>query len=153
MSELRIRGYRHLTRHGVGSDRSLLPIASAIALTVGLCNIPLAAMAQQADQPQAAPTGGGLEEITVTAQKREEKLQNVPISIGVLSAKMIEAQGIKNIDDFAAKIPNVQTILPFGPQEPQFSIRGVTETDFQPNQSAPIAMYVDGVFKSVGALQ
>jgi len=111
------------------------------------------ALAQTTDQPQSATSQGGLEEITVTAQKREEKLQNVPISIGVLSQKMIEAQGIQNVDDFAAKIPNVQTVLPFGPQEPQFSIRGVTETDYNPNQSAPIAVYVDGVFKSVGALQ
>jgi iron complex outermembrane receptor protein len=123
-------------------------LVSAVALATGLGGW---AQAQQADQPAASQ--GGLEEITVTAQKREEKLQNVPISIGVLSQKMIEAQGIQNVDDFAAKIPNVQTILPFGPQEPQFSIRGVTETDFNPNQSSPIAVYVDGVFKSVGALQ
>jgi iron complex outermembrane receptor protein len=127
-----------------------LLLSTAAAVIIGLPS----AFAQSADQPQAtAAPQGGIEEITVTAQKREEKLQNVPISIGVFSQKMIEAQNIQNVDDFAAKIPNVQTILPFGPQEPQFSIRGVTETDFNPNQSAPIAVYVDGVFKSVGALQ
>jgi iron complex outermembrane receptor protein len=140
-----------LKHHTIRNERYLPPFASVIALILGL-TAPQTAYAQQPDQPQAAPQGG-LEEITVTAQKREEKLQNVPISIGVLTAQALQAQNIQNVDDFAGKIPNVQTILPFGPQEPQFSFRGVTETDFQPNQSAPIAMYVDGVFKSVGALQ
>lgn len=131
-----------------------LAFASMAALSMGLALAPLAARAQQADQAQpAAASSQGLEEITVTAQKREEKLQNVPIAIGIMTSQTLEKQNIQNVDDFAGKIPNVQTILPFGPQEPQFSFRGVTETDFQPNQSAPIAMYVDGVFKSVGALQ
>jgi iron complex outermembrane receptor protein len=130
--------------------RRLRAVASASALLIGAVSLPHGARAQTGDQSDVSQ---GVEEITVTAQKREEKLQNVPIAIGVMSQKMIEAQGIQNVDDFAAKIPNLQTVLPFGPQEPQFSIRGVTETDYSPNQSSPIAMYVDGVFKSVGALQ
>ena len=100
-----------------------------------------------------AAEGGGLEEIVVTAEKRAERVQDVPISMSVMTGQDLADKGIVNIDDLAGKMPNVQTILPFGPQEPQFSIRGVTETDFSPNQSSPIALYVDGVFKSVGALQ
>src|SRR5271156_5829750 len=97
-------------------ERLLLSTVAALIISLP------AAFAQTADQPQATTSPqGGIEEITVTAQKREEKLQNVPISIGVISQKMIEQQNIQNIDDFASKIPNVQTILPFGPQEPQFS--------------------------------
>lgn len=105
-----------------------------------------AAMAQQA-------SSDGIAEITVTAQKITEKVQDVPIAVGVVSAASLEKQGIQNINDVAGQMPNVEVILPFGAQEPQFTIRGVTETDFNPNQSSPIAMYVDGVFKSVGALQ
>lgn len=105
-----------------------------------------AAMAQQA-------SGDGIAEITVTAQKITEKVQDVPIAVGVVNAASLEKQGIQNINDVAGLMPNVEVILPFGAQEPQFTIRGVTETDFNPNQSSPIAMYVDGVFKSVGALQ
>lgn len=99
-----------------------------------------------------APSSG-LEEVVVTAQKRAERAQDVPISMGVMNGQDLVDKGIINIDDLAGRMPNVQTILPFGPQEPQFSIRGVTETDYSPNQSSPIALYVDGVFKSVGALQ
>ena len=121
--------------------RSGIPVASVLALTAGLL------------APAHPARADGIETIVVTAQKKEEILQDVPISVGVLTSDAIEKQGIQNIDDFATKMPNVEAVLPFGPQEPQFSIRGVTETDFQPNQSSPIAMYVDGVFKSVGALQ
>jgi iron complex outermembrane receptor protein len=100
----------------------------------------------------APPESGKLEEVVVTAQKRSQKLQNVPISVAVLGGKDLKAQNIINIDDLGTKIPNVEMVLPFGPEEPQFSIRGVTETDFQPSQSSPIALYVDGDYKSVGAL-
>jgi iron complex outermembrane recepter protein len=133
-------------RAGRGVARSSVPLVSVLALTVGIFAPPHAVLAAEGDNT-------GIETIVVTAQKKEEILQDVPIAVGVLTAEAIQKQGIQNIDDFATKIPNVQAILPFGPQEPQFTVRGVTETDFQPNQSSPIAMYVDGVFKSVGALQ
>jgi iron complex outermembrane receptor protein len=103
--------------------------------------------------PPASPAKSGrLEEVVVTAQKRVQRLQNVPISVAVLGGKDLKAQNIINIDDLGTKIPNVEMVLPFGPEEPQFSIRGVTETDFQPSQSSPVALYVDGTYKSVGAL-
>jgi iron complex outermembrane receptor protein len=126
------------------SGVSPIPLA-LVALSTIAAGVPATAV--------HAEETAGIEEVVVTAQKKEEKLQDVPISIGVISGTQIEKQGIINIDDLASRTPNVQAILPFGPQEPQFSIRGVTETDFQPNQSSPIAVYVDGVFKSVGALQ
>jgi iron complex outermembrane receptor protein len=113
--------------------------------------------AQETAKPAAAEgapagTGGKLEEVVVTAQKRVQRLQNVPISVAVLGGKDLKQQNIINIDDLGTKVPNVEMVLPFGPEEPQFSIRGVTETDFQPSQSSPIALYVDGDYKSVGAL-
>ncbi len=122
----------------------LATATSVSALAFGFLGLPAHA---------ADTTTTTIQEVVVTAEKKTEKVQDVPIAIGVLTALDIEKQGIINIDDLAARTPNVQAILPFGPQEPQFSIRGVTETDFQPNQSSPIAVYTDGVFKSVGALQ
>ncbi len=108
--------------------------------------------ARAADSTATPPGTGKLEEVTVTAQKRTERLHNVPISVAVLGGKDLQRQNITNIDDLGVKIPNVEMVLPFGPEEPQFSIRGVTETDFQPSQSSPVALYVDGTYKSVGAL-
>jgi hypothetical protein len=122
------------------------PVALALATA-----LPLTA-ARAADQPAPTSNGTNLEQVVVTAQKRVERLHNVPISVAVLGGKELLKQNITNIDDLGTKIPNVELVLPFGPEEPQFSIRGVTETDFQPSQSSPVALYVDGTYKSVGAL-
>ena len=64
----------------------------------------------------APPESGKLEEVVVTAQKRSQKLQSVPISVAVLGGKDIKAQNIINIDDLGTKIPNVEMVLPFGPK-------------------------------------
>jgi iron complex outermembrane receptor protein len=136
--------------------RERLLQTTLLAVTMVVAAPPHAA---QADQPAATTTTtstgtgtGKLEEVVVTSQKRVQRLQNVPISVAVLGGKDLKAQNIINIDDLGTKIPNVEMVLPFGPEEPQFSIRGVTETDFQPSQSSPIALYVDNDYKSVGAL-
>lgn len=123
----------------------LLGLGLALAMPCAAAQAQTASTAQQGGS-------GKLEEVVVTAQKRTQRLQNVPISVAVLGGKDLKAQNITNIDDLGTKIPNVEMVLPFGPEEPQFSIRGVTETDFQPSQSSPIALYVDGDYKSVGAL-
>lgn len=120
-------------------------LVSAVALTAGLVAAPRAALAASSDN--------GIEQIVVTAEKKAEKVQDVPISIGVVSAQDIQQQNIVNVNDLGGKVANMTLELPFGPQEPQFSIRGVTETDYNQNQSSPIAMYVDGDFKSIGTLQ
>ncbi len=122
------------------------------AATLAFLLMPYLARAQAASTTPPAASNGKLEEVVVTAQKRAQRLQNVPISVAVLGGKELKQQNIINIDDLGTKFPNVEMILPFGPEEPQFSIRGVTETDFQPSQSSPIALYVDGAYKSVGAL-
>jgi iron complex outermembrane recepter protein len=121
--------------------------------TIWTLTLALPAVSFAADAPQAPQSNSTtLEEVVVTAQKRVERLHNVPISVAVLGGKELQKQNIININDIASKIPNVEVVLPFGPEEPQFSIRGVTETDFQPSQSSPVALYVDGTYKSVGAL-
>jgi iron complex outermembrane receptor protein len=128
------------------SQTSHLALAVSVAAGV-MAEAPLKA-AHAAD----AANSGEIQEVVVTAQKREEKVQDVPISVGVVSGQDLQKQGLINIDDLGNSVPNVEMVLPFGPEEPQFSIRGVTETDFSPNQSSPIALYVDGGYKSVGAL-
>ncbi len=132
----------------------VVPIHCVWVCCLGTLLIQSAARAQQTPPSPPAPAAGGgrLEEVVVTAQKRVERLQTVPISVAVLGGKDLQKQNIINIDDLGTKIPNVEMVLPFGPEEPQFSIRGVTETDFQPSQSSPVALYVDGTYKSVGAL-
>jgi len=97
---------------------------------------------------------GGLEEIIVTAQRRAENSQDVPVAISAFSAADLERAGVRQAGDIAAMVPNLVVVSPYGTEaQPVFSLRGVTTDDFSQNQSAPVAMYVDEAYKAVGALQ
>ena len=105
----------------------------------------------------ASPASWGddvLAEIVVTAQRRAEKLQDVPVAVSAFTSGDLERTGIRQAGDIAAMVPNLVLSSPYGSEaQPVFSLRGVTTNDFSQNQSSPIAMYVDEVYKSVGALQ
>lgn len=95
-----------------------------------------------------------IEEIVVTAQRQSEKAQDVPIAITALSGNDLESRGVRNAGDVVASVPNLVFTAPYGEEaQPTFALRGVTTSDYSQNQSSPIAMYVDEVYKSVGALQ
>ncbi|WP_161554156.1 TonB-dependent receptor [Stenotrophobium rhamnosiphilum] len=68
-----------------------------------------------------------LEEIVVTAQRREQSLQDVPMSITVLDAKQIANANITNASDLAAYTPSMSTNQRFGADNATFSIRGFTQ--------------------------
>ena len=104
--------------------------------------------------PIAAAADDKLEEIVVTAQRRSERLQDVPIAITAISASELEARGVRQAGDITASVPNMLLNSPYGPEaQPTFTLRGVTTQDYSQNQSSPIAMYVDEVYKPVGAVQ
>ena len=104
--------------------------------------------------PVAARADGTLGEIVVTAQRQTERLQDVPIAITALSGADLESRGVRQAGDITASVPNMLLNSPYGPEaQPTFTLRGVTTQDFSENQSSPIAMYVDEVYKSVGAVQ
>ena len=95
-----------------------------------------------------------LAEIVVTAQRKSERLQDVPIAVTAVSAADLSARGVRQAGDIAAAVPNMLLNSPYGPEaQPTFTLRGVTTQDFSQNQSSPIAMYVDDVYKPVGAVQ
>src|SRR5438876_12320127 len=71
------------------------------ALTLGIST----ATAVAADP--AAPPADTLEEITVTAQKRSESVQNVPLSITTFSSKELEQKSITDFFDYGTKVPNL----------------------------------------------
>ena len=97
---------------------------------------------------------GALEEIVVTAQRRVERLQDVPIAITALSGAELIDRGVRQAGDITASVPNMLVNSPYGPEaQPTFTLRGVTTQDYSQNQSSPIAMYVDEVYKPVGAVQ
>jgi iron complex outermembrane receptor protein len=116
------------------SGASRLPrsatLAAAIALVLTVA--PHRVVAQEA----------ALEEIIVTAQRREEKLQDVPVAITAFSATDIEARGINTTRDVLPSIPNVTYDESFTIGNSFVSVRGVAQIN---NADSPIAIVVDGV--------
>src|SRR2546430_2756709 len=104
--------------------------------------------------PQGVRADAALEEVVVTAERRSEKAQDVPLAITAVSAADLESRGVRQAGDITADVPNMLLHSPYGPEaQPTFTLRGVTTQDFSENQSSPVAMYVDEVYKSVGAVQ
>src|SRR6202790_180827 len=104
--------------------------------------------------PKLARADEALEEVVVTAQRQSERLQDVPIAITALSGAELAARGVRQAGDITADVPNMLLNSPYGPEaQPTFTLRGVTTQDFSENQSSPIAMYVDEMYKSVVAVQ
>lgn len=92
----------------------------------------------------AAPSyAQGIEEITVTAQRREQSLQDVGIAINAYTASELKALGIENSTEIALFTPGVFVSASGGGQNSQFTIRGVTQNDFNVALEGPIAAYFD----------
>jgi len=88
-----------------------------------------------------------LEEITVTAQKREENVQDIPISMSVMSGEDMDSirSGGKDIRFLSSKVPSLVVESDFGRIFPRFYIRGVGNTDFDQNASQPVSLIYDEV--------
>jgi len=117
--------------------------ASAVALAASTFAAP--AMAQE-QSPEAQTHGGG--EIIVTAQFRQQNLQDTPLAITAVNAEMLEARSQTNISQVAAQAPSV-TMKPqgtaFGPSMTA-SIRGIGQADFNPALEPGVGLYIDDVY-------
>lgn len=99
-----------------------------------------------------------LEEIIVTAQKRSESLQDVPIAVSAFDANALESKGITNISEIGEFTPNVtiDNTSSFSGSTQVLSafIRGIGQSDFAFNLDPGVGIYVDGVYyaRSFGAV-
>lgn len=113
------------------------------ALLIGAGCLPVMAFAQ-ARQPAAETSQGGLSEIVVTAQRREENLQSVPISVSALNSATLESTGIQGTADLPQLVPSVQ-MTRSGPSG-LFFIRGVGTTNAAAGEEGANAVYIDNVY-------
>jgi iron complex outermembrane receptor protein len=99
-----------------------------------------------------------IEEIVVTARKREESVQDVPISIAAYTGDPLEARGITQIDRLATFTPNLvyqnNPGLSGAANSSTIFIRGVGQSDFLGSIDPGVGLYVDGVYiaRSLGAV-
>ena len=89
-----------------------------------------------------------LEEIIVTAQKREQNIQDVGIAITAFSGEQMRQLGYTNAQQITALAPGVHTVQPNGEANYALAIRGAANSDFVANQESPVSMYVDEVYIS-----
>ncbi len=126
------------TSHSKAAARTLLALGTAwVALGTA-----------QAQTPAAADDPASVGDIVVTAQFRNQRLQDVPLSITAVDAASIEARSQTNLQQVADGAPNV-SIRPqgasFGPSVTA-SIRGVGQNDFNPAFEPGVGIYIDDVY-------
>jgi len=88
-----------------------------------------------------------IREIIVTAQKREELIQDVPMSISAYSGDNLEELGVRNLTDLGSHTSGVE-MLNADCSQPTYSIRGIQTFDFTAGSDPTVAVYVDGIYAS-----
>lgn len=115
--------------------------------------MPLTAMAQAAP-PTEAVAAPGLGDIIVTATRRSENLQNVPVSVTAITSAQLKSQGVFSTADMNNSIPNLQVSSAYGETQPNFTLRGIgVGTEYNSNAASPVGVYVDEVYQSFRASQ
>lgn len=110
-------------------------------LQAGVLMLPLLVDAQ----PVGPSTGGRLEEVVVTAQRREEVITDVPISMTVLSADSLSSAGINSTGDLGKIVPGLSMDMngPFS----QPTMRGIGSSVTGPGIGTSVATYIDGYYQ------
>lgn len=117
---------------------------SALVIGIHAALISQVSFAQVAQENERA-----LEKITVTAQKRTQSIQDVPISIATLNGKQFENifSGGEDIIALAVRVPGLYAETSNGRVAPRFYIRGLGNTDFDLAASQPVSIVMDDVVK------
>lgn len=106
----------------------------------------LALSAGVAAAQTSAQDSTAIEEIVVTAQKRAENLQDVPVSVTALTSDALAARGVNNVLALNNLAPGMRISAADAAANPKIYIRGVGLSDFNPNASSGVGVYVDGVY-------
>ncbi|HME37441.1 MAG TPA: OmpA family protein [Steroidobacteraceae bacterium] len=113
-----------------------------------LSTLAAAAVAGQAVADPASTKTDTLEEIVVTAQFRQQNLQDTPLAITAVNAEMMEQRGQISLHDLGQQAPNVQLVETGGAFGPGMtaSIRGIGQADFDPAFAPGVGVYIDDVY-------
>lgn len=99
--------------------------------------------------PVAATPPSAVGEVTVTAQRRAERQEDVPISITVQTGEQLKAAGVDNLRDLALVTPGLTLQAQGNFVQP--ALRGITTLVTGPGSDNPIALYIDGVYEGTQA--
>jgi outer membrane receptor protein involved in Fe transport len=120
-------------------------LLASTSIAFGLMT-PFAAAAQTAE-----PQADGIEDILVTAQRRDESAQDVGVALTVLSGEELARRGVTNVNQLQFQTPSLEVVPAFGGGQPQFRLRGVGFEDYATNNTPTVGIYVDEVAYPVPA--
>jgi iron complex outermembrane receptor protein len=108
-----------------------------------------AAKPQGADESVAPAPQGGLQEIVVTAQRRSEKLQNVPISITAANAEALATARVENVSNIGAITPSVTfRVTNIASSSANVVIRGLGTAGISRSFEGSVGVFIDGVYRT-----
>jgi iron complex outermembrane receptor protein len=117
-----------------------LPVALVSATALAGLAAPTAALAQ------ARPSDNLVQELIVTAQKREEAAQDVPIALTALSGEQLERQGVDGFQDLSTRIPSLRFGSGVTGGENVITLRGIGSQNTTSGGDSPVAYNLDGVY-------
>ncbi|RNL61787.1 TonB-dependent receptor [Zhongshania marina] len=89
-----------------------------------------------------------LEEVIVTAQKRSENLQDVPVAVSAITADQLDDIGFNDIADIAAQVPSLIVLTNISPLSATFRIRNIGNAGNIPTFEPATGLFIDGAFRS-----
>lgn len=131
-------------------------LSAAVAALTAWTPLAHAQSEDAAEAPASAPAeasggdaeAGGFDDIVVTAQRRDERIQNVPIAVSALNAEGLERDNVRSLEDLSAKVPGLTTSNATSYGLSPIAIRGISGAAGGGNVFAdePVAVYVNDVY-------
>src|SRR5262245_8574400 len=119
------------------------------AIIAALCaGNAMSVRAQDAAAAEAADQTSGLEEIVVTAQKREQSLQDVPMAVSARSDQALLDAGVQSITDVTRQVPVLEVQSSVSPVMTGFRMRRVGNLGNIPTFEPAVGLFIDGAFRS-----
>ncbi len=134
------------TKSRAGSRSLLLVSASAAAVACAAPRLAHAADAAPAARPQA------LEEIVVTARKRDENIQNIPVAVTAVSAAKLDRYNLRNIEGIAQSTPQLNVVRGNSGSGATISLRGIGSSFTSIGIEQSVAVNLDGVYYGQGRI-
>src|SRR5690554_4254970 len=123
--------------------KRLFLTVSPCVLAIAFMSTPATALAQESDGNTIEEPSVGLSEIVVTARRRVENMQDVPISVSAIGGEDLASRGVFKTEDLMGSIPNLQIGSFVGSATPNITLRGIgVGSEFNATANSPIGVYI-----------
>ena len=120
-------------------------LAVSLVLCLAISPARVFAIQAQSDMPRAGDSASQLEEVTVTARRRAEPLQDVPVAVSVITGAQAAAHNLNDLQDISSEIPTVDFRTGASNKDRDIFIRGIGTITTSPGVEPSVSTVVDGV--------